>query len=292
MWMNISYWLKDKREDEPGKSPHTPLKLEIYDAQGQLVRTLSSIVKPNRYPPDDADDPKAPAKPELTPDAGINRVQWDRRYDGARRLPTAKLDSGDPDEGPAALPGPYTLKLTVDGRSYTTTGTLLPDPRSPVTPGQLQQNVAFTLQARAALDRLTADIEDVRAIRAQARDLKERTAGNAAAQALQATADALIKRCDALESRMHNPEAEVIYDVLAGRQGGAKLYSQIAPLFSDMQSSDYEPSQGQLDQMQENLAELAQIEEQLHNLRTQELAQLEAQVQALGLPRVIVPGRN
>jgi hypothetical protein len=248
-------------------------------------------VKPNRYPPDDADDPRPAANPELTTDAGINRVQWDLRYEGARRLPKAKLDAGNPDDGPMVLPGAYTLKLTVDGRSYTTTGTVLPDPRSPVTAAQLQQNVAFTLQARAALDRLTADIEDVRAIRTQARDLRERTAGNAAAQALQGTADAIIKRCDALESHMHNPEAEVVYDVLGGRQGGAKLYSQIAPLFSDMQSSDYEPTQGQLDQMQENLAELAQLEDQLHSLRTQQLAQLEAQVQALELPRVILPVR-
>ena len=250
MWMNVSYWLKDKREDEPGKPPHTPLKLEIYDAQGQLVRTLSSVVKPNRYPPDDADEPRPPAKPGLTTDAGINRVQWDLRYEGARRLPNAKLDAGNPDEGPMVIPGPYTLKLTIDDHSYTTTGTVLPDPRSPVTPAQLQQNVAFTLQARAALDRLTADIEDVRAMRAQARDLKERTAGNAAAQTLQGTAASIIRLCDALEARMHNPEAEVVYDVLGGRQGGAKLYSQIAPLFSDMQSSDYEPTQGQLDLMQ------------------------------------------
>ena len=257
------------------------------------ARALSSwSVKPNRYPPDDADEPRPPAKPGLTTDAGINRVQWDLRYEGARRLPNAKLDAGNPDEGPMVIPGPYTLKLTIDDHSYTTTGTVLPDPRSPVTPAQLQQNVAFTLQARAALDRLTADIEDVRAMRAQARDSRERTAGNAAAQPLRATADDIIKRCDALEARMHNPEAEVVYDVLGGRKGGAKLYSQIAPAFSDMQSSDYEPTPGQLDLMNENLAELAQLEEQLHSLRTRELAQLEAQVKALELPRVILPGRN
>ena len=292
MEMNIAYWLKEERKDTPGAAPRPPLKLEIFDAQGQLVRTLGSVPKPNRYAPDDADDPEAPAKPELTSDAGINRVQWDLRYEGAKRLPNAKVDEGNPDEGPLALPGAYTLKLTVDGTSYSTTGTVLADPRSPVSPEQLRQNLAFALQARAALDRLTDDIEEVRAIRAQTSDLKQRTAGNAAAQPLQTAAEAIIKRCDELESRMHNPEAEVVYDVLAGRQGGAKLYSQIAPLYSDMQSADYEPAQGQLDQMRENLAELTQIEGLLQVLRTQELAQLEAQVAALGLPRVIVPVRN
>jgi photosystem II stability/assembly factor-like uncharacterized protein len=191
MWMNVTYWLKAERKDEPGKPPHAPIKLEIYDAQGQLVRTLSSVVKPNRYGPDDADDPQEAAKPELTTDAGINRVQWDLRFEGAKRLQHAKLDSGDPDDGPVALPGEYTLKLTVDGQTESAIGTVLADPRSPVHMEQLQQNLAFTLQTRTALDRLTDDIEEVRAIRAQAQDLKARLAANSSDEALLGSAETL-----------------------------------------------------------------------------------------------------
>ena len=50
--------------------------------------------------------------------------------------------------------------------------------------------------------------------------------------------------------------------------------------------------QGQLEQMDENLADLQQVEEQLHALRTEDLAGLEAQAKALNLPRVILPVRN
>ncbi len=291
MEMNIAYWLKTERKDAPG-APARPIKLEILDAQGQLVRTLSSVVKPNRYSKDDPDEPEEEAKPELTTDAGLNRVQWDLRYEGAKRLQKAKIDSGDPDEGPLVLPGRYTLRLSVDDKIYTATGEVLPDPRSPLPITELQQNVAFTLQARAALERLTDDIEDVRAIRAQTQDLRSRTAAIAGAQELQEAAALVSKQCDELESRMHNPEAEVVYDVLNGRDGGAKLYSQIAPLFSDMQSSDYAPTQGQLEQMDENLADLKQVEAQLLVLRTQELARLEAQAASLGLPRIILPKRE
>jgi DNA repair exonuclease SbcCD ATPase subunit len=156
----------------------------------------------------------------------------------------------------------------------------------------MQQNVAFTLQARDALERLTDDIEEVRAIRAQTQDLKSRLADSDASRELVEAAGLVGKRCNELESRMHNPEAEVVYDVLNGRDGGAKLYSQISPLFSDMQSSDQAPTQGQLEQMQENLADLKQVEEQLQRLRTEDLARLEAQAKALGVPRVIVPKRS
>lgn len=291
MEMNIAYWLKTKREDGPD-APARPIKLEISDAKGRLVRTLSSVIKPNRYSPEDPDEPQEAAKAELSTDAGINRVQWDLRYEGAHRLQKAKIDSGDPEQGPLVLPGRYTLKLSVDDKLYTTVGEVLPDPRSTLSMAELEQNVAFTLKARDALERLTDDIEEVRAIRAQTQDLRERTKAAPAAKELQEVAASLVHRCDTLESRMHNPEAEVVYDVLNGRDGGAKLYSQIAPLFSDMQSSDYAPTQGQLEQMDENLADLQQVEAQLQAMRGEDLARLEAQVKALNLPRVIVPDRS
>ena len=88
---------------------------------------------------------------------------------------------------------------------------------------------------------------------------------------------------------MHNPEAEVVYDVLAGRNGGAKLYSQISNLYTDVQSSDFAPTQGQRGQLEENLADLSAIEGELRALRSGELAKLEAEATSLGLPRVIVP---
>ncbi len=289
----VTYWLKEERKDEAGKTPHAPLKLEIYDAKGELVRTLSSTVKPNRYAPDDADEPEEAAEPELTTDAGINRVQWDLRYEGARRLKDAKVFPAKPDDGPLVLPGEYTLKLTVDGRTQTATGTVLADPRSPVTPEQLQQNVAFTLQARSALDRLNDDIDAVRAIRAQAEDLGNRTATGASLRPLHELAGAVAKRAEQLQSRMYNAYAEVGYDILAGRDdNGVKLYPQISNLYAEVEASDRAPTQGQLQVMAEDLAELKMVEDQLDTLRTGDLARLEEQAKSLGLPRVLLPERS
>ena len=289
--MNITYWLKDEIKDQSGNASPA-LQLEIFDAQGQLVRTLSSMAKPNRYSKDDADEPEKESKPELTTDAGINRVQWNLRYEGSKRLQHAKIDSGTPDDGPMVAPGQYTMKLTQNGIVYATTGAVLADPRSPAPPEQLQQNIAFALQARAALDRLVDDIDEVRAIRAQTEDVRTRTAKHPGAKELQEAAKIVIQRCDELELRMHNPKAEVVYDVLSGRNGGAQLYSQFAPLFTDIQNSGYAPTQGQLEQMEQNLADLQQIETQLNGLRAEDLARLEAQARTLGLPRVILPQRD
>jgi len=78
--------------------------------------------------------------------------------------------------------------------------------------------------------------------------------------------------------------------VLAGRQGGAKLYSQLSNLYTDIQASDFAPTQGQAGQLEENLAALSAIEAELSAMKGGDLARLESQATALGLPHVIVPG--
>jgi photosystem II stability/assembly factor-like uncharacterized protein len=292
--MTITYWLKDEITETPAghePSPDDPneLKLEIFDSQGTLVRTLSSVAKPDRYAKDDPDEPAEPNKPALTKERGLNRVQWDLRREGATMLEQAKIDAGDPEKGPLVLPGKYTLKLTAVGRTLVTEAEVGADPRSTATMDDMRANYDFALRTGEAIDRLEQDIETVRAIRAQAADIAERTAKNQAARELRASADTLVKRCDEIEHQMHNPEAKVVYDVLAGRDGGAKLYSQLSNLYSDIQASDFAPTQGQTGQLDENLAALAAIETELASMRNTDLARLETEATAIGLPHVIVP---
>ena len=75
--------------------------------------------------------------------------------------------------------------------------------------------------------------------------------GRSGAAPLAAAADALVAKCDALEGRLHNPKAEVAYDILA-MPGGAKLYSRLGPLYSWAREGDGRPTQG----MREVYAEL------------------------------------
>ena len=56
----------------------------------------------------------------VTTEVGVNRVTWDLRYKGADKIKRAKVDAGQPDQGPQVNPGLYTLKLTVGGQSQTT----------------------------------------------------------------------------------------------------------------------------------------------------------------------------
>src|SRR4029077_15816469 len=116
---------------------------------------------------------------------------------------------------------------------------------------------------------------------------------NAAAKPLREAADALAKRAELLQSSLDNATPEVGYDVLAGRDnGGVKLYPQISNLYADVEASDRAPTQGQSQVMAENLEEMQKVEEPLSELRNGELARLEEQAKALGLPRIILPPRG
>jgi photosystem II stability/assembly factor-like uncharacterized protein len=132
-----------------GQRPAGDITLDILDAGGSVVRHYSSAP----IPPDTNPAPQVPSYwlkvPEPLPTAiGTNRINWDIRYDD----PPAFSHSMDPyytlnavpgetvyhPEGPLALPGVYTVKLTVDGKAYTQTVTVRNDPRSPATFADLQ----------------------------------------------------------------------------------------------------------------------------------------------------------
>jgi hypothetical protein len=76
--------------------------------------------------------------------AGENRTHWDLRYDAPPAFARTFEINANPGEtppspqGPLAIPGVYTLKLSVDGKSYTQTVNVRGDPRSPASASALQ----------------------------------------------------------------------------------------------------------------------------------------------------------
>lgn len=116
------------------KKPGKPITLEILDAEGKRVALRESKEEKKAEEPTDvgsygdADDKKKP----LPVEPGVNRIAWDLKYEGAKKIPGARVDAGNPEDGPLALPGEYTLKLTVEDQTVTSKLKLAPDPR----PGQ------------------------------------------------------------------------------------------------------------------------------------------------------------
>ena len=154
-----------------GVRPNGPLKIEILDRAGRVIRSYSSTDSLAR--PDAALDPEAyvqlcdrrptapncalplywPAPPTVISTApGMHRVSWDMRYDPIGKARSEGVDdvgavperSYPPAIAPWAPAGNYTVRLTADGHTQTQPLTLRLDPRLTTPAAGLAQLAALT----------------------------------------------------------------------------------------------------------------------------------------------------
>ncbi|MBD3854461.1 MAG: hypothetical protein IFJ96_06735, partial [Acidobacteria bacterium] len=254
------------------EEPEGEVTIEVLDADGELVRRLSSVVKPPYTPPEHPDwNPSRKVKAELEVNAGTNRASWDLEYQETAWPTDARFDTGAPGPGPMAAPGEYTVRLTVDGRSATQPLLVEVDPRSSASSTDIEAQVAFALEIRSHLTRIAEMVETIRGIRSQLEDRNRRLAENAEATELVAAGEELVAALTAIEEAIHNPHAEVDYDILGGRHGGAKLWSRLSWLFDTAGDHDGPPTQGQTEVGEELATELATKEAALDALLSDEL---------------------
>jgi hypothetical protein len=178
-------------------STSNPVRLEILDAAGKLVRSYSS--NDRILTPDPAVDPAAynhlcqatPTAPhcglplywpaprmELSTRAGAHRFSWDLHYN------PVGTDEGPPEDddaaqgavphhtypavnAPWAPPGAYTVRLTVDGKSYTQPLTLRLDPRVKTPAAGLTQLAALSREMYDGAMAAHAAYNQARALSAQ-----------------------------------------------------------------------------------------------------------------------------
>jgi hypothetical protein len=131
-------------------------------------------------------------------------------------------------------------------------------------------------------------VEQLRAVKGQLVARNELLKGDKKAEPLVKASKELLKKVDALEEKLHNPRAQVAYDILA-QKGGAKLYSQLAWLFELLKDSDGPPTQGVREVHAEQEKLLEKYLGEWSALRAGELGKLNEQATKLGLPGVIVP---
>ena len=116
-----------------GNAPAQDIRLDVLDAAGKTIRTFSSAGTataadaPAAAPADDEDGgfrgPRGPVR--LDKSAGMHRFTWDLRYPG----PWANANNPEGPNGPTAVPGTYSVRLTVGSYAATQPLTLVEDPR-------------------------------------------------------------------------------------------------------------------------------------------------------------------
>jgi photosystem II stability/assembly factor-like uncharacterized protein len=276
----LNYYLKSK--------PKGPVEIDILDSDGKVLRRLGKEIVddlPELHP----EGPEEKPKPvEIKAEPGVQRVAWDLRFDGPTLIKDAKWDGGDARTGPIAIPGTYTVRLTVDGKTHTASVEVKPDPR--LKPGEedYKERLQFTLAVRADISRITEAVEQLRSVRKQLNERIELTKDEAKSAALRMPAQELIKRLDALEEKLHNPRAKVAYDILA-QKGGAQLYSRLISLYDWAKDSDGPLTQGMREVYAEESRALAERRKEWDELRSGALAEFNRKAREQEVPLILVP---
>ena len=271
----IHYYLKSK--------PRGDVAIEILDAKGTLVRTLTSKPKvlDGSYEWEAEEAESDPRKPDLSKEPGVHRAVWNLRWEGATLVPGAKLDNGDPKTGPMVLPGTYTVKIAVDGRSESTPLVVRQDPRVTVPTADLAAQVDMALAIRDDISRLSATVVRLQSLEKQAHERAALLEGDAKAAPLVKAVLDLAAKCEALEGDMQNPKATVVYDILAQR-GGTKLYSRLSPLMTWVVEGDGAPTQGDREVYAEQRKELDGYQARFQAILDQDLAAVNRLASSLG----------
>jgi hypothetical protein len=190
----LSYWLK--------AAPKGPVTIEILDSAGTAVTKL----------------------PNGTGRAGLNRVSWDMHYEPPRSVALRTTPDENPhiweeprfmnvdsrpithwglaqaEVGPIAAPGKYTVKLTVDGQSFTQPLEILRTPDSHGSDTDLQSSVRLQLKVRDDISNVSDMTNQIEWMRKQLEDQQKTVQGKGD----------LLKALDGINQKLKEVEYKLI----------------------------------------------------------------------------------
>jgi photosystem II stability/assembly factor-like uncharacterized protein len=152
-------------------APAGELVMEILDANGRAIRKFTSSTGTEAPPPDAAEAPPSeegeggprirsgPTRLDKT--AGAHRFTWDLRYPG----PWMNANRPEGPNGPTAIPGKYSVRLTAGTWTQTQPLSIIEDPRitrSGVTQADLQEQFDHNVKVRDLVSDVNRTVTRVR----------------------------------------------------------------------------------------------------------------------------------
>ena len=264
-----------------------PAILEIKNEAGQLVRRYSSA-DPLPIPDPALNIPPYWVRPpqKLADEPGMHRFLWDLHYapvPGVQpQYPIAAVyrNTAPAATSPWAMPGNYTVVLTVGGKSYEQTLTVVMDPRVKTSNADLAAQFRLSQAIYDEWLALNSVSESVKRVRAQLAEAQER-----------APAGDLKTHIKALDEKLQ---------ALAGSAGGgpggaagagtraslATTTGRLRTLFSLMEDVDVAPTPQAAAAVPDVVKDSRSLQETWRMLNSQEIAALNQELHAAALPEL------
>ncbi len=292
----IYYWLK-----KPGQT----VTMDFVDSQGSVIRTFTSLQDPivardslrgaslraaradslkragvtpdstmksearGEETPPPSDGPRRAQPPaRISNKAGLNTFVWNIRYPDASTFENIIMWAGGTN-GPAAIPGTYTVRMHVNGATEMQSFKLMKDPRSKATQADLQDQFAFLLQVRNETSKANDAVKVIRNFRSQIAEREKSLPADKRAQ-FESTATPFMSQLSAAEQEIYQVKNRSGQDPL---NYPIKLNNQIAALAGVASGTDARPT----NQTREVFRVLsAQLDTQLSRVRAAISASLPA----------------
>jgi len=259
----INYFLKEAPTKE------APVKLEIKDANGKVVRSFSTTIEngPNK----------------LEAKAGMNRLVWNLRYDDAEDFPGMVLWGSL--TGPRAVPNVYDLRLEVGGQEARTSFNIKPDPRVSATAEDYEAQLRLGLLLRDKVTATHRAIKRIRNVREQVSQVAQRVKDRPDAAEIVMASQRIEKELTSIEETLHQTKARSSQDVL---NFPIRLNNKLASLADTVGTGDNRPT----DQAQRVAAELTgQVDAALARLRVvleEDVASFNSLLDRKNVPGILV----
>jgi photosystem II stability/assembly factor-like uncharacterized protein len=269
-----------------------PVTLDILDDQGQLLRRYASTDKPPSMEKLVAGHPIPMywVRPTqiLSGEAGMHRFVWNLHYPRPEALetefPISAIVHDTPEYplGAWVLPGNYTVKLTVDGKSYTQPLVVRMDPRITTPLDDLRKQHDMEIGATEGMNDSYESLEQVQSVRAQLKDLTAKAVRN---EKLSGSLAALDKQCAELEGAT---EPAFFGLPRAGKQpeNFSTLNQHFSKILSVADSADAAPTTQAEAAYRELEDSSTALRKRWSALREREILDLNAQLEKAGLSAI------
>jgi photosystem II stability/assembly factor-like uncharacterized protein len=275
-----------------GQDASGPVKLEILDGQGKVVRRYTST---DKLEPTEEEIAKQLIPPywtrmpkNLATTAGMHRFVWDLHYTTPLSLrydyPIAAVPGDTPrlPSGASALPGRYTVRLTVNGKSYSAPLTVKMDPRVKTTSEGLAQ--LFQMQSKLA-SLMTESSDDVLQARS-AHEQMQKLAGQASGSVASAISD-LDKKLSAILGAGGGFGAPA-----GGKPTLTRVNGEVGALYGEIGRGDYAPTAAQLAAVPAIEKEFTPLASQWKQIKTGEIVALNKQLRDASLPEIKLESKS
>jgi photosystem II stability/assembly factor-like uncharacterized protein len=268
------------------KPPSSPVVLEIMMGQNQLIRRYSSADQPEISQDALAKQliPLYWIRPfkSLPNGAGMHRWVWDLHLPPPtvtkHEYPISAVpgDTQRSPMGPLALPGKYTVRLTVEGQTYSAPLEVKMDPRVKATPEALQHQFAQQMHLSEMLSRSSEAVMQAHSVQSQLQKLSLQKQKGAPSKELDAVIHSIT---NLLEKAADGNAAEP-------RRALETLNNDIGTLYGLLGAADAPPTKAILQAIAAADTDLAADMKQWEQFKSAELPELNRKLRAAKLSEI------